>query len=81
MPIGEITPCFAKCPKILCIGDSRHHFFKVGGETLFVFGAMEDAVNVIEDVFFGNGFVLIGGLEVAEDGVGDVFFFGVACFG
>ena len=48
---------------------------------MFVFGAVEDAIDIIEDVFFGDGLVLIGILEVAEDGVRDVFFFGVACFG
>ena len=81
MPLGEVASCGAEGVEVGGEGDAGQHFFEVGGEALFVFGAMEDAIDVVEDVFFGDRLVLIGGLEVAEDGVGDVFFFGVACFG
>jgi hypothetical protein len=50
--------------------DAGEHFLEVGGEAFAVFRAVEDAVNVGENVFFGDG-VSVGFAEGGENGVRD----------
>lgn len=50
--------------------DAGEHLLEVGGEALAVFRAVEDAVDVVEDVFLGD-LLSVGLAEGGEDGVGD----------
>jgi hypothetical protein len=63
MPLGEVASCAAECPEVGSVGNTGQHFFEVGGEAGFVFGAMEDAIDVVEDVLFGDFAVAIDGLK------------------
>lgn len=55
---GEGLARFAEGHKVVEAfddGDAREFFFEVGGEGFAVVLSMEEAVDVIEDVFFGDG--------------------------
>ena len=55
---GEGLACFAEGHEVVEAfddGDAREFFFEVGGEGFAVFLGVEEAVDVIEDVFPGDG--------------------------
>ena len=55
--VGELAACFGEAPEVALLfdeGDAGEHLFQVVLETGAVFGAVEDAVDVVEDIFFGD---------------------------
>ena len=55
--VGEFAACFAEAPEVAGFfdeGDAGEHLFQVALETGAVFGAVEDAVDVVEDILFGD---------------------------
>jgi hypothetical protein len=53
-------------------GDAGEFAAEVGGVALAVLGVVQDGVDVVEDVPFGDGGVVVVGTELFEGPVGDV---------
>ena len=78
MPMGEIAASLgegAEIRKRLHGGDAREFLAEVVGVAAAVVRGMQQPVNVVEQVFLGDGgafaFRRIGSLEMRETGVGD----------
>ncbi len=70
--VGEFAACLAEAPEVAGLfdeGDTGEHLFQVVGKTGAIFGAVEDAVDVVEDIFFGDA-VAVHFLCAFEDEVG-----------
>lgn len=55
--VGEFAACFAEAPEVAGLfddGDAGEHLFQVVGETGAVFGAVEETVDVVEEILFGD---------------------------
>ena len=72
--MSKVATSAAEGGKACSEGNAGQHFFEVGGEAGFIFGAVEDAVNVVENVFFGEVGVVVVGLEFLQNAVGNVVF-------
>jgi hypothetical protein len=89
----QLSPCLAERPEVADIVNQRQagqHLFEVGGKGLAVLRAVQEAVNVVENVFFGkppfapkvgNAVLLLSSLqnEIADGVATDIFVF-VCCF-
>jgi hypothetical protein len=62
-------------------GDAREFAAEVGRVALAVFGVVQDGVDVMEDVPFGNRGIVVVGAELFEGPVGDVLAAVGAVFG
>ncbi len=83
--MGEIAAGLgegAEIGKGLHGGDAREFFAEVIGVAGAVVGGMQQAVDVVEEVFFGDATTFarcgIGGLEMGKSGIGDGIAAGVA---
>ena len=70
---GQAFAGFGECPKIGGKGDARQFAAQVGGVFGAVAGVVQVAVDVVEDVPFGNGGVVVMGAEFFKRPIGDVF--------
>ena len=52
-------------------GDAGEHLFQVVGKAGAVFGGVEDAIDVVEDIFLGDAVAVHGFARVPQDDVGD----------
>ena len=57
--LGQLAPGLDEGPELRREGDVRQVTFEVGGVGLAVGGVMQDGVDVVEDVPFGNGGILV----------------------
>ena len=87
VPVGEVATRFLKGAEIgvdFDCGDARELFAEVIGITCAVVGGMQQAVDVVEKVFFGDATAFsrsgIGGLKMRQSGIRDRIATGVATF-
>ena len=72
MQAGEFPARFRERPEIGGERDARQFAFEIGGEALAVGGMMQQRVEVMEDVFAGDGGVGVARAELLDGGVFEV---------
>ena len=71
--LGQARPGFRKTPEIRGKGDAGQFPAEVGGVFLPVGGMVQEGIDVMEDVPFGDGLIVIPGAKFLPGPVGEVF--------
>lgn len=71
VPVGEFSPGAGEDPEVCREGDAGHFFAQVVLKALAVFRAVQQAVDVIEDVFSADLGVGVGVAELLQRPAGD----------
>ena len=72
MEFYQCLSCFQEDMEIWCEGDAWYHLRQIVCELLAITRCVQQTVNVVEDVIFGDGVVAIVFTEGAQCGVRDV---------
>lgn len=73
MQVGQLFPCRRKPTKFRREGDAREFFLEVIGEAFAVGGVVEQGIDVVENVPFGDAVVDVVRAELCQRPIGDVF--------
>ncbi len=71
VPLCQFPPGGAEFLEMTGKGDARQFFFQVVGKAGAVFRGMQQAVDVVEDVFFADTTVVVGRPELFQGKIGD----------